>query len=175
MTQALPQPYFALPSEHILPKDKKVAYINARLIDPETGLDCKGSLLTQGSVIADFGPDLFSDKVPEGIEVVDCKGHVLCPGLLDIQVHFREPGQEYKETIQTGSKSAAVGGVTTVVCMANTIPRIDQVPVLDFLNKKAKESSYVNIFAYASTPTPRGEPHEDFRPLCRRVVRGPVR
>ncbi len=141
---------FALPFETKWSKSKKVAYINARLIDPETGLDTKGALLTEKDKIVDFGPQLFADGVPEGIEVIDCGGHVLCPGLLDIQVHFREPGQEYKETIKTGSKSAAVGGVTTVVCMANTEPRIDNVPVLDFLHKKAKETSYVNIHAYGA-------------------------
>lgn len=159
MTSKRQKQSFFLPSEMETIKGKKVAYINARLIDPESGLDSKGALLTEDDVIADFGPKLFADGVPSGVdEVIDCKGHVLCPGLLDIQVHFREPGQEYKETIQTGSKSAAVGGVTTVVCMANTEPRIDEVPVLDFLHKKAKETSYVNIHAYgAITKDLKGE------------------
>src|SRR5881394_1798662 len=111
--------HFTLPTHQLKP-DKKTAYINARLFDPESGLDKKGALLTQGAEIADFGPGLFKDGVPKGIEVVDCEGHLLTPGLLDIQVHFREPGQEYKETIATGSKSAAAGGVTLVACMPNT-------------------------------------------------------
>src|SRR5688572_9212256 len=113
--------HFTLPTRQANP-DRKIAYINARLIDPESGLDKKGALLTIGSQIADFGPGLFKDGVGEGIEVIDCQGHILCPGLLDIQVHFREPGQEHKETIATGSKSAAAGGVTSVVCMPNTKP-----------------------------------------------------
>lgn len=129
---------------------KKVAYINARLIDPESGLDEKGALLTDGDVISDFGPKLFKDGVPEGIEVVDCKGNILCPGLIDIQVHFREPGLEYKETIETGSKSSAAGGVTTVVCMPNTNPVIDNPAIVEFIHKKAKDSSYVNIRAYGA-------------------------
>ena len=131
-------------------KDKKVAYINARIIDPATNYDKTGSLLTEGDKIADFGEDLFADGVPEGIEVVDCKNNVLCPGLLDIQVHFREPGQEYKETLETGTKSAAAGGVTTVVCMANTAPVVDDVSVVQFLKEKAQETAYVNVHTYAA-------------------------
>lgn len=135
---------------HNIAKDKKVAYINARLIDPESGLDAKGALLTEGSKIADFGPQLFADgNTPEGVSVVDCGGHVLCPGLLDIQVHFREPGQEHKETIETGSKSAAAGGVTTVVAMPNTKPVIDDVSVWAFVEKRARETAYCNVLAYA--------------------------
>ena len=91
----------------------KVAYINARIIDPETQLDIKGSLLTEGDKIVDFGENLFSNGVPEGIEKIDCEGHVLCPGLLDIQVHFREPGEEYKETLETGTKSTFGGARTS--------------------------------------------------------------
>lgn len=129
----------------------RVAYVNARLIDPETKLDVKGALLTEGNRIADMGPQLFNDgKTPDGAEVVDCGGKVLCPGLLDIQVHFREPGQEYKETIETGSMAAAAGGVTTVATMPNTKPVVDDITVLAFLQKRAMETGYVNIRPYAA-------------------------
>ncbi len=141
-----PQQHFSLPKQKS--PGQKTAYINARLIDPETGLDEKGALLTDGGVIADLGPALFREGVPEGIEVVDCGGHVLCPGLLDIQVHFREPGQEHKETIATGSRSAAVGGVTTVVCMPNTKPVIDDVSVVAFIERRARETAYINVYPY---------------------------
>lgn len=141
---------FNLPT-HQLPKDRKVAYVNARLFDPESGLDEKGALLTQGNAIVDLGPRLFNDgKTPDGAEVIDCRGLLLTPGLLDIQVHFREPGQEYKETIATGSKSAAAGGVTTVACMPNTKPVIDDISVVDFLHKRARETAYVNVRTYAA-------------------------
>jgi len=136
-----------LPETHY---KNKVAYINARLIDPESGLDTTGALLTEGDKISDFGPNLFKKGVPKDVEVVDCKGNILCPGLLDIQVHFRDPGLEYKETIETGSKSAAAGGVTTVVCMPNTKPVIDDPSIVDFINKKAKETSYINIRTYGA-------------------------
>jgi dihydroorotase len=149
--------HFALPTHQNNP-DKKVAYINARLFDPESGLDAKGALLTIGDSIADFGPALFKDGVPTGVEVVDCKGHLLSPGLLDIQVHFREPGQEYKETIATGSRSAAVGGVTTVACMPNTKPVIDDIALVAFIHKRARETAYVNVRTYAAiTKGQKGE------------------
>lgn len=127
-----------------------MAYINARLFDAESGLDQTGGLLTIGNEIADFGATVFNGGIPEGAEVVDCKGHLLSPGLLDIQVHFREPGQEYKETIATGSKSAAAGGVTTVACMPNTKPVIDDVSVVDFIHKRARETGFVNVRTYAA-------------------------
>lgn len=137
--------HWSLPTHN---STNRVAYINARLIDPETGLDTLGALLTEGDKIADFGPTLFNDGVPDGIEVVDCGGHVLAPGLIDIQVHFREPGQGQKETIATGSKSAAAGGITTVVCQPNTKPVIDDVPIIEFLKTRARETSYINIRTY---------------------------
>ncbi|HEU5046719.1 MAG TPA: dihydroorotase [Rickettsiales bacterium] len=144
MKQHFAQPTRSLAANH------KVAYVNARLYDPESGLDAKGALLTEGSTIADFGAGLFAGGVPEGVEVVDCKGALLTPGLLDIQVHFREPGQEYKETIETGSKSAAAGGVTTVACMPNTKPVIDDVALVAFIHKRARETGYVNVRTYGA-------------------------
>ena len=138
---------FTLPTHQ---QKKKVAYVNARLFDPESGLDVMGGLLTEGETIADFGPTIFNGGMPEGAEVVDCGGHLLAPGLLDIQVHFREPGQEYKETIATGSKSAAAGGVTLVACMPNTKPVIDDVSIVDFVHKRARETAYVNVRTYAA-------------------------
>ncbi len=138
---------FYLPQRNL--GNKKTAYINARIIDPATRFDGVGGLLTEGDKIADFNSSLFSSGVPSGIdEVIDCKGNVLCPGLLDIQVHFREPGQEYKETIATGSKSAAAGGVTLVACMPNTHPVVDEVTVVDFIHKRARETAYVNVRTY---------------------------
>ena len=133
-----------------LPNDKRVAYTNARLIDPESGLDETGTLLTEGTVIADFGPDLLNEGIPEGTEVIDCGGHILCPGLLDIQVHFRDPGLEHKETIATGSKSSAAGGVTTVACMPNTKPVIDDPSLVAYIHKQCVEAGYVNVRTYAA-------------------------
>ncbi len=129
-------------------KGKRVAYTNARVMDPASGLDVQGGVLTEGNVIADVGEGLFNDGVPEGAEVIDCGGKLLTPGLIDNQVHFREPGLEYKETIESGSKSAAAGGVTTVACMPNTKPVIDDISVLNFIHTRARDRGYVNVRAY---------------------------
>ncbi|MCE3232215.1 MAG: pyrC [Rickettsiaceae bacterium] len=91
---------------------------------------------------------------------------MLCPGLLDIQVHFRIPGQEHKEDIITGTKSAAAGGVTTAVCMANTKPTIDNVKTVNELHRTIAENAFVNVFTYASiTESLKGETLTDMAAL----------
>ena len=84
-----------------------VAYVNARLIDPSSGLDEPGALVTSDGVIADLGPKLFSDAPPPSVEVVDCRGLILAPGLVDMRAQLREPGEEHKETIKTASAAAS--------------------------------------------------------------------
>ncbi|KJV69092.1 dihydroorotase [Candidatus Neoehrlichia procyonis] len=129
----------------------KVAYVNARIIDPGSKLDIKGTLLTQGQKVVDFGPNLFANGIPSSIdEVIQCDGKILMPGIIDIHVHFRDPGDEHKETIHTGSKSAAAGGITTVVCQPNTCPPINSVVTAKYIKMRAIETSYVNIEFYAS-------------------------
>ena len=150
--------YFNLPYKEKIAQDKKTLYINARIIDPETKYDKIGQLLTIGDKIADFGEKIASVANVEDAEIVDCKNHVLCPGLIDIQVHFRDPGQSHKEDLSTGSKSAVVGGITTVVCQPNTSPVLDSVTMMDYLHLKAKEVAYCNIRTYGSiTKNMKGE------------------
>lgn len=157
---------FTLPYNSPINPDKKVAYINARIIDPKTNFDQLGQLLTIGNKIADFGKDIFNGAVPENFEVIDCGGNVLCPGLIDIQVHFREPGQTHKEDLNSGSKSAVAGGVTTVVCQPNTSPVLDSVMTLEYLKMKAEKSAYCNIRAYAAiTRGMKGEEISDMNSL----------
>ncbi|MCG8511638.1 MAG: dihydroorotase, partial [Rhodospirillales bacterium] len=95
----------------------KVAYVNARLLDPASGLDKPGAVLTDGETIADLGPKLFKNGAPEGIRTVDCQGKCLCPGLVDIRVHVREPGEEHKGTIASACQAAIAGGITSFVCL----------------------------------------------------------
>ncbi len=128
----------------------RVAYVNARLIDPATGLDAKGALLTEGEAIADLGPGLFAGGVPEGIEVVDAKGLCLCPGLVDMRVQLREPGEEHKETIATAGAAAVAGGVTSMVCLPNTDPVIDGVAGIEFIARRAREVKRAKVYAYAA-------------------------
>jgi dihydroorotase len=128
----------------------RIAYVNARLIDPASRLEAKGALLIEDGMIADFGPKLFSGGVPDGIEVVDCKGLVLAPGLVDMRVQLREPGQEHKETLATASAAAAAGGVTTMACLPNTIPVLDEISLIEFVQRRARDVGVVNIYPYAA-------------------------
>ena len=128
----------------------RVAYVNARLIDPASGLDAKGGLLTENGIIADLGPGLFADGVPEGAETVDCQGLVLAPGLVDMRVQLREPGHEHKETLATASAAAAAGGVTSMACLPNTDPILDEVSLIEFVERRAQEVGGVNIHPYAA-------------------------
>jgi dihydroorotase len=128
----------------------RVAYVNARLIDPASGLDAQGALLTEGERIADLGPGLFKSGVPEGIETVDCKGLVLAPGLVDMRVQLREPGEEHKETIASAGAAAIAGGITSMACLPNTEPVIDDVSGIEFIARRAREVKRAKVYAYAA-------------------------
>ncbi len=128
----------------------RTAYLNARLLDPATGLDAPGALLTDGGVIADFGPRLFKDSLPEATTIVDCQGLCLAPGLIDMHVFTGEPGKEHRETLATASRAAAAGGITTMVMMPNTDPVIDQVALVDFVLRRARETAPVRVLPMAA-------------------------
>lgn len=108
---------------------------NARVIDPKTKLDKVMDLLMKDNKIVKMG--IIS--VTEDMEIIDAKGLTVAPGLVDIHVHFRDPGQTHKEDLVTGSQSAAAGGFTTVVCMANTTPKVDNVETLTDIVNRSKE------------------------------------
>lgn len=126
-----------------------LAFINARLVDPETRRDEAGGLVVKNGVIADLGPHLRR-TAPEGVEVIDAKGHMLCPGLVDMQVFIGEPGAEHRETLKTASHAAAAGGVTTMVVMPDTNPVIDQVALVDFIQRRARDNAIVHVHAMAA-------------------------
>jgi len=130
-------------------KTSQTVFLNARLIDPETGRDEPGGLLVKDGVIADLGAHLRRNA-PEGAEVVDCKGHVLCPGIIDAQVFTGEPGQEHRETLKTASHAAAAGGVTSIIVMPDTQPVIDQVALVDFIQRRARDNAIVHVYAMAA-------------------------
>lgn len=129
---------------------RRIAYVNARLLDPATGLDAAGALLTEGSRIADFGPGLFADGVPDGIETLDLAGQCLAPGLIDMRVRLGEPGEEHKETIATAGRAAAAGGVTAMACLPDTVPVIDDVAAVEFIARRAREAKLVKVFTQAA-------------------------
>ena len=129
--------------------DEATAFLNARLIDPATGKDEPGGLLVRDGVIADLGPQLRRNA-PDNTRVIDCKGHVLSPGLVDMQVFTGEPGQEHRETLKTASHAAAAGGVTTMVVMPDTEPVIDQVALVDFIQRRARDNALVHVHVMAA-------------------------
>ncbi|MBW8708152.1 MAG: dihydroorotase, partial [Alphaproteobacteria bacterium] len=116
---------------------KRIAFRNARLIDPASGLDAKGGLLVENGRIADVGPRLFNDAEPNDPEVIDCRGLVLAPGLIDARVFTGEPGAEHRESLESASAAAAAGGVTSMIVMPNTDPVIDEPSLVDFILRRA--------------------------------------
>ncbi len=128
---------------------KPTVFINARVIDPASNRDEPGGLLVKDGLIADVGAHLRRNA-PEGAVVIDCKGHVLAPGLIDAQVFSGEPGFEHRETLKTASHAAAAGGVTTMVVMPETNPVIDQVALVDFIQRRARDNAVVHVHTMAA-------------------------
>jgi dihydroorotase len=117
-----------------------------RLIDPFQGIDGELDLLLEDGEVAKVGERLKKPKGAETIEVIDASGLVVCPGLIDIHVHLREPGQEYKETVKTGTMAAAAGGFTAVACMANTDPVNDNRSVTEHILAEARRHGYARVY-----------------------------
>lgn len=115
---------------------------HARVIDPATRRDATGDLfITDGKIV-----DSLSTAARKRARKIDARGWIACPGLVDIHVHFREPGQSHKETIATGSRAAAAGGFTTVVCMPNTTPPADNVGTIQYINDAIRRDAVVKVF-----------------------------
>lgn len=121
-----------------------------RLIDPSTNTDSVCNIYVMGGRIASIREaDKDTTELVEGapgLDIIDATGLLVTPGLIDIHCHLREPGYEYKETIKTGTESAAAGGFTSVLCMANTNPINDNETVTRFIIKKAEEANTINVF-----------------------------
>ena len=109
---------------------------NARVMDPESGFDQVTDILLDGKRIRQIGK---VDDVSGIEQVIDASGMIAAPGLIDVHVHFRDPGFTYKEDLQTGSAAAAAGGFTTVVCMANTKPVVDSVDIYKEIEDKLQD------------------------------------
>jgi dihydroorotase len=126
-----------------------------RVIDPANNVDAVQDLLIADGKIEKLGKNLAA---PADAEVVDARGKVVCPGFIDIHVHLREPGDEYKETVQTGTRAAAAGGFTAVACMANTNPVNDNGAVTDYILARARVEGAVRVYPIgAVTKNLKGE------------------
>jgi dihydroorotase len=126
----------------------RLLFRGARLLDPESGLDASGDLLVEGDRIAAVGGNLAA--AARDAETVDAEGLCLGPGLVDMRVQLREPGAEHMESIETGGRAAAAGGVTTMVALPNTEPPVDDVSVVEFLARRAREAKLAKIHTYAA-------------------------
>jgi len=116
-----------------------------RVLDPANQLDSQTDLLIVSGKIAAVGPTA-AKQAPDHTERRDVSGQIVCPGLIDLHAHLREPGQSAKETIATGTASAARGGFTSVVCMPNTAPAIDSTSTVALIHEKAAREGLVNVF-----------------------------
>ncbi|MFA5164633.1 MAG: dihydroorotase [Candidatus Omnitrophota bacterium] len=117
-----------------------------RVVDPASGTDAAADILIKGGKIAQSGKDIKA----AGAKQVDCKGKVVLPGLIDVHTHFRQPGREDEETFVTGSRAALKGGFTTVLCMANTNPVIDNKGVVEYVYAEAAKAGLINIYTAAA-------------------------
>ena len=120
----------------------RLAIKNGRVIDPASGLDSSCDVLLDGGRIAAIGPNLDT----AGIEEFDATGLIVAPGFIDMHVHLREPGFEYAESIETGSRAAAAGGFTSICPMPNTSPVNDNATVTSYIVERANRQAVVNVF-----------------------------
>ncbi|TRC99809.1 dihydroorotase [Mesorhizobium sp. WSM4303] len=122
----------------------------ARIVDPSRGIDEVGTVIVEGRKIVAAGKAALNQGVPAGATVVDCAGKTIIPGLIDARVFIGEPGGEHRETIASASVAAAAGGVTSVIMMPDTDPVIDNVALVEFVLRTAKDTAIVNIFPAAA-------------------------
>ena len=151
---------------------KEKYLINARIIDPKNNIDEIGGLIIdeKGNIKA-TGKKVVCDNLPSKSEKIDLKNKILIPGLVDMRVFVGEPGYEYKENFRTLSNAALSGGVTSVVSMPNTLPVIDNISMVDFLKRRGRDKSKINIYPTASlTKNTEGKQMTEFGLLQRKGI-----
>jgi dihydroorotase len=124
---------------------------DARLIDPASGLDERGDCLIENGVITALGADCALSRLPPGTRLIEARGQVLCPGLIDMRVFVGEPGYEHRETLKSAGRAAAAGGVTTIVVQPDTDPIVDDAAIVDFLTRRARDTSPVRVLPMAAS------------------------
>ena len=130
---------------------KKQYFINANIIDPYNSINEKGGLIIgEDGFIEAVGKKVNINNIPSREKVIDLNGKYIFPGLVDMRVFAGEPGYEYKENFRTLSNAALAGGVTSVVTMPNTDPIIDNVSIVDFLKRRGRDKSKINVFPSAA-------------------------
>ncbi|HLF55242.1 MAG TPA: amidohydrolase family protein, partial [Thermoanaerobaculia bacterium] len=140
-----------------------------RLVDPAQGIDAKRDLLIEADRVARVEARITP---PAGAEVIDCAGLVVAPGLIDLHVHLREPGQEAEETVASGARAAAAGGFTAVVCMANTAPPNDSRLVTQAIVRAAADAGLCRVYPVGAIS--KGLAGEELAPYGELVAAGCV-
>ena len=134
---------------------RDLLFSGARLMDPATGLDQVGSLLVRDGTITDLGPALGR---PDGVDLIECDGAILCPGLVDMRAALGEPGYEYRETVASAARAAASSGITTLAALPDSLPAIDDPALVRLLRSRGEETGSLTILPYAAvTRGCRGE------------------
>ena len=129
---------------------RPVLLANARILDPSRDLETHADLLIADGVIKDIATGLKSAGLPDGTEIVDCRGLIVVPGLVDMRAFIGEPGAEHRETLASASQAAAAGGVTTIICQPDTDPIIDDPAIVDFVMRRARDTAIVNVHPMAA-------------------------
>lgn len=138
-----------------------------RVVDPSLGLDRIADVVIRDGQVAAF------DEPAPGLPVIDATGCIVAPGFVDLHVHLREPGGEYKETIATGTAAAAAGGFTAICCMPNTAPALDDVEIIHDLRQRCDRNALVNVYPIGAITKGRlGEEPVDFAALAAAGVVG---
>jgi len=145
--------------KEIIPNNPRLLIRGGRIIDPASGFDQTADLLAAYGVVVQIGKiserEAANGAEARDVHVIDAEGCIVAPGLIDIHVHFREPGGEYKETIATGVASALHGGFTTVCCMPNTRPPLDSPAMVGFIDRQANAANGSRVFAIAAATVGR--------------------
>ena len=129
---------------------RPILLANARIVDPSRDLDFVGDLLIADGVIREAKKGIGAAGVPEGTDVIDCRGKLVAPGLVDMRAFIGEPGAGHRETFASASQAAAAGGVTTIICQPDTSPVIDDPATVDFVLRRARDTAIVHVHPMAA-------------------------
>ncbi len=140
-----------------------VVFRNARILDPSCNRDETGTIIVREGVIVAAGASAQNQGAPDGARIVECNGNLAIPGLVDARVFAGEPGNEHRETIASASRAAAAGGVTSIITMPDTDPVIDNIALVEYVLKTARDKAVVNVYpAAALTKGLRGDEMTEF-------------
>ncbi|MEZ6189764.1 MAG: dihydroorotase [Phycisphaerales bacterium] len=149
----------------------RLTILNGRVIDPGNGLDQQTDMVLESGRVVSVGK-VTQPVASKDSQVLDASGCVVCPGLIDVHVHLREPGQEEKETIATGAAAAVAGGFTSVCCMPNTQPALDDDSRIEFVYRQAQRAGLANVFPVGAIT--KGRKGEELAEIAQMAASGAV-